>query len=62
MRRSRCASCKILSQDTRLRYAGVGMGYISLCDKCATKLRKGNITISKDEEGKLHVHSMEALK
>lgn len=60
MRRSRCASCKILSEDTALRYAGVGMGYISLCDKCATKLGRGRITISKDAEGKLHVQSKEA--
>ena len=62
MRRSRCASCKVLSEDTALRYAGIGMGYVSLCGKCATKLRRGNITISKDEEGKLRVHSKEALR
>ena len=59
MRRSRCANCKILSEDTALRYAGVGMGYINLCDKCAKKLGRGNITISKDAEGKLHVNSKE---
>ena len=62
MRRSRCASCKILSEDTALRYAGVGMGYINLCDKCTIKLRRGSITISKDPEGRLHVNSKGAQK
>ena len=62
MRRSRCANCKILSEDTALRYAGVGMGYINLCDKCAKKLGRENITISKDPKGKLQVNSKEVLR
>ena len=60
MRRSRCASCKILSEEVGLRWAGTGKGYIDLCGKCTIKLSKGRITISKDAEGRLHVISKEA--
>ena len=62
MRRSRCASCKILSEEVGLKWAGTGNGYINLCRKCTIKLSKGRITISKDAEGRLHVISKGARK
>jgi hypothetical protein len=62
MRRSRCASCKILSEEVGLKWAGTGNGCINLCGKCTIKLRKGRITISKDAEGRLHVNSKEGSK
>lgn len=55
MRRSRCASCKILSEDTTLRWAGSGKGYISLCDKCASKHKAGKLKTVMDSEGRLKV-------
>lgn len=55
MRRSRCASCKILSEDTTLRWAGIGKGYISPCDKCTGNYKAGILKIISDLEGHLKV-------